>query len=771
MNIRKRFTLIVAAGLALSSLSGKDIKGRVTDIDGAPMEFVNVVLLHDSAFVDGVITDGNGCFCLSYDAAQGLRLRLSYVGFDSRYVDITPDGELGDIRMTASANTMLENVVIKGNASKTYLKGNALVTNVENSILAKAGTAKDVLRQIPMVVETNGNLEIFGKGTPAVYINGRKINDLQELSTLLSGNIRNVEVISNPGSSYAADAKAVIRIRTKKPQGDGWSGTFRSEDGFRHYFQSGNMINLKYRAGGFEVFSTLTYDTGRSREKKFTDMATVTKSEWNQQLSTANTRHYNGFSGKLGFSWTISSGHYIGAFYQNEYAKNEIRSFLESDVSENGTFYDSWSTDADDISENTPRHAANIYYNGQINKLSIDFNADYIWNRGTQHTTNEETSLMQEDRYITTYSKRKTSMAAEKLALSYPIGKGVLTLGEEYTRSSTDNRLNTEYANLNSSHSTIKESNIACFVEIMQQLGRISIGAGLRYEHVNYDYFEHSRSENNLSRTYNNIFPSFNANTRLGDLQMSLSYGNRVERPGYSALNANVSYLNRMTYESGNPRLQPTRLHNLEYRMVWRNYFAQVAYTYFDNPIVNTTRPYSNDGEITILTYENFSRRHFVQAFMGGQFRLGIWQPRVNVGMFTQWFDIVVNGNSKSMNKPIGIVQWQNAIHLPMDIWLNIDCQFTTAGNDRNIYAAHSSYINAKLYKDFCKNRLSMTLEARDIFNGSRQNLTLYNNAVILNQRNFSDMRCLMFTLQYNFNVTRDRYRGTGAGNTEKKRL
>lgn len=61
-----------------------------------------------------------------------------------------------------------------------------------------------------------------------------------------------------------------------------------------------------------------------------------------------------------------------------------------------------------------------------------------------------------------------------------------------------------------------------------------------------------------------------------------------------------------------------------------------------------------------------------------------------------------------------------------------------------------------------------MTLEARDIFNGSRQNLTLYNNAVTLKQRNFSDMRCLMFTLQYNFNVTRDRYRGTGAGNTEK---
>ena len=100
------------------------------------------------------------------------------------------------------------------------------------------------------------------------------------------------------------------------------------------------------------------------------------------------------------------------------------------------------------------------------------------------------------------------------------------------------------------------------------------------------------------------MFPSFNVATRLGQVQMSLSYSGRVERPTYSNLNANVSYLNRMTYESGNPRLLPTKLHSLEYMSVWKNYFAQVSYSYFDNPIVNTTKPYSEDGEMTILTYE-----------------------------------------------------------------------------------------------------------------------------------------------------------------------
>lgn len=66
----------------------------------------------------------------------------------------------------------------------TTMKGNALVTNVEGSSLAIAGTANDVLTRVPMVVENDGKLEVFGKGVPAIYINGRKVNDIQELTQL-----------------------------------------------------------------------------------------------------------------------------------------------------------------------------------------------------------------------------------------------------------------------------------------------------------------------------------------------------------------------------------------------------------------------------------------------------------------------------------------------------------------------------------------------------------------------------------------------------------
>ena len=153
-----RFILCIATALVLSSSAfSKNIKGRVLDEKGTPLEFVNVVLLQDSVFITGVISNSNGEFQLSSDLITGMQLQLSSVGYDTKIIDINNDGELGDIKMTTSI-TQLKDVVVKGNASITYLKGNTLVTNVENSILANAGTAKDVLRQIPMVVENNGNL-------------------------------------------------------------------------------------------------------------------------------------------------------------------------------------------------------------------------------------------------------------------------------------------------------------------------------------------------------------------------------------------------------------------------------------------------------------------------------------------------------------------------------------------------------------------------------------------------------------------------------------
>lgn len=203
----------------------------------------------------------------------------------------------------------------------------------------------------------------------------------------------------------------------------------------------------------------------------------------------------------------------------------------------------------------------------------------------------------------------------------------------------------------------------------------------------------------------------------------------------------------------------------------WSHFFGQLSYSYKKDPILNTTAPYGNDGEIKLITKENFPKIRQLEAFVGGQFCLGIWQPKVNTGIIKQWLTIDYAGKQTKLDNPIGLVQFQNAIHLPGDAWLNVDLQWMSAGNGENAKVASTSYLNVKLYKAFFRNSFSITLEANDIFNKNQRNFTFYNKDVTIFKSNHIISRTFQLTLQYTFNVTRDRYKGRGAGTDEMKRF
>ena len=186
---------------------------------------------------------------------------------------------------------------------------------------------------------------------------------------------------------------------------------------------------------------------------------------------------------------------------------------------------------------------------------------------------------------------------------------------------------------------------------------------------------------------------------------------------------------------------------------------------------MNTTYQYADDAEVKLITMSNFPEIQNLQAFVGAQFNVGVWQPKVNVGIMKQWLSIDYADGRKSLNNPIGLVQFQNAIHLPYDIWLNVDMQWMSAGNENNTKLSSSSYLNAKLYKAFFNNRFSITLEANDIFNKSNRDVTLLNKDVTIHRFNTTSNRTFMLILQYTFNSSRDRYRGQDAGANEMERL
>lgn len=213
-----RKTLLLLCTLASSfGLSAQTVSGKLVDEQNQPLPYANVVLLSlpDSAFVNGTISGEDGTFTLDA-TSQNQIVKISSIGYKTVCKPVSP-ANIGIVQLVSDAQQLGE-VVVKADLPKTRVKGDAMVTTVAGSILENAGTGNDLLNKIPGVSANEGDIKVFGAGTPEIYINGRKVRDKSELDQLASDNIKSVEVVNNPGSRYDATVNAVIRIQTKKPQ-------------------------------------------------------------------------------------------------------------------------------------------------------------------------------------------------------------------------------------------------------------------------------------------------------------------------------------------------------------------------------------------------------------------------------------------------------------------------------------------------------------------------------------------------------------------------
>lgn len=239
---------------AMTQLMAQNITGKVVDTKGEPLAFANVVLLNrtDSAFVKGAMSGEDGSFVIDSSCNGGI-IKVTSVGYKTICKDCTGEN-VGIIKMEEDSK-MLGEVVVKSSLPKTILKNGGMTTTIVGSVLEKAGTMENLLDRIPNVSAQNGSIEVFGRGEPVIYINGRQMRSRSELDRLQSDNIKSVEVITNPGARYAASTRAVIRITTKKMLGEGFgfdamtTGEYDEKENFGGYSQ----LNMSYRKNGLEL--------------------------------------------------------------------------------------------------------------------------------------------------------------------------------------------------------------------------------------------------------------------------------------------------------------------------------------------------------------------------------------------------------------------------------------------------------------------------------------------------------------------------------------
>ena len=684
MNIRKAiFALSVALGISVS-LQAQTVSGRLVDEESRPMAFANVVILspEDSSYVAGTVSREDGTFSLNNSSGQERLLRVSSVGYVTIYKRCS-GGDMGVIGMKTDENVLGE-VVVKSQLPVTRLGDEGLITNVEGSVLSRMGTANDVLARIPGLQRKKDGFEVFGKGTPLIYINGRKLRDKEELAQLSSEDIKSVEVIHNPGARYDASVGAVVRIRTVKRQGDGF--------GFRlsgDYNQSENtdlngQVDVNYRHGGLDVLSSATS--------------------------------------------------------------------MRSDAK--------------------PTHSLNAYYAGKIGKGELEWDADYYSSDNTDRSQNLENSAEHDDRTVTSENVVSNKLAATKLSFTHPLWGGSASVGGEYTFTDRhDDYINPE-GYVPTSYSRIREHNLAAYVQYSHPLPFGQVSAGVRYEHVDFDYFDNGTFMPSQSRTYDNLFPNVSLSGQLGKVQFQLSYAARTQRPSYSQLSNNVLYANRFTWQTGNPRLKPTITHDITAVAAWRFMQAMVSYKLNRDYIFYWGTTVEGQSAVTLLNRINHGRLPQLTVFVSASPTIGLWNPSIGAGMLKQWLTMTAAGEERRYNKPVFMAQWNNVFNLPAGFVVNADFNFQSRGNVQNLEMKDEHYVlNIGVRKSLLNDALSLELRGNDLLHRMKDGTLMYFERAMMYDKSWSDTRSVTLTVRYKFNTARSKYRGTGAGHDARGRM
>ncbi len=755
--------------LVVIASTAQSISGRVIDEQSQPMPFANVVLVNraDSAFIAGAITKDDGTFSISTDKQDGL-LKVTSVGYTTKFLDAR-QGSVGDIQMQPDTQTLGE-VVVKGSRPLVKMKDDALVTTVEGSYLSKTGTAGDVLGKIPGVISNHGGVEVLGRGTPLIYINGRQMRNQSELDQLSSDQIKDVEVVMTPGAKYDATVKAVIRIKTIRPVGEGFSFNSRTVAGVNHYVYGLEELNLNYRTGGLDIFGMAEYENRRSRQTNDSRQDTYLQSHYQQNSLMHYYNKNQMLAGKLGFNYMLNEKHSIGMTYTvtsrpNSQTSDYFTTML-IDKQTDDQITGRGKVDGDDL-----QHIISGYYAGQTGKWSLDANADVLLQKQNSDNLTFEDAMQGDDRTITTRNDVKNRLYAAKFVAGHPLWKGNLEIGAEgsYVHR-TDVFGNVEHI-IDASDTKIEENSTAAFVQLMQRLNKLTLIAGLRYEYLDSRYYEGGVKMGDESRTYSDLFPSLMLMYPLKNVRARLSYSRNINRPAFSQLSGNVKYINRYTYESGNPYLKPSYRDNLSLALNYKWLTGMIDYARVHDYIITSYSSYKDDPTIALLRKDNARGYDNLSLMVSVAPTFGKYHPQLMVATQMQNLEVQYRGETKKMNSPMTIIRFNNAVNLPFDSWLNADFSWRSAGDAENIHLAQSWQFDISLYKAFWNDRLTVKLACTDLFGSIRQKATIYSDIreIYLDKR--LDTRNLELTVRYNFNPAKSKYRGQGAGNDVKSRL
>lgn len=651
------FSLLwVCLGLWTTAQSGK-ITGTISDAGGAPLEFVNVILrsASDSVIAKVAVSNESGKFEVEPALSGRYFLQFDLIGYTIQ--ELPPfdwnEGSREDVGTIVLSSKPAETEAVEVVYRKPLIevKADKTVFNVENTLNATGLNALELLRKAPgVLVDNNDNISVKGRNGVIVYIDG-KLTPLNgsSLASLLksiqSSNIESIEIISNPSAKYdAAGTAGIINIKLKKNKNFGTNGSVQVGYGIMMFAKYNGSFTINRRTEKWNLFATYGGDIGKHWNWMDLDRYQAGQ-RFDQRTETVSEAKNQNL--KAGVDYYIRKKHTVGAMVTGFFADNTWVNTSATDISPIG------STSLERVltaGNTTDSHQDNV--NANINykysdttgtEFTFDLDHGVYAIRSGSFQPNVYSFPGQDVAPLNINYRNLTpvdiAISSIKGDYEQTIWKGKLGAGFKSSHVETNNTLSfyevlTNGEVLDSTRSNTfdyTETIHAAYINYSKKWGRISAQGGLRIEQTisrgTLQSLIRLSNENSrdVTRNYTNLFPSGGITYSVNDTnQFSLTYSRRIQRPSYQDLNPFEFKLDELTYQRGNPFLQPQYANVVEFTHTYM-FFLNTTLTYSHTEDYFTQVTDTTDVEASYIINRNLGAQDWVGINISAPIPLKKW--------------------------------------------------------------------------------------------------------------------------------------------------
>jgi len=768
------------------------LKGIVKNNEN-PLPFANVILSDTNGnFTSGTKTLEDGSFELLIKNGN-YNLKISSIGFKDFEKEVSVQGnlDLGIIQLLESA-TNLNEVFIESKKKTVEQKIDKVVYNIENKISNSGGDALTALKTAPGVLVQNNSINILGKGSSRVMIDGRIIElsgeDLNNfLKSIASADIKNVEIITNPSAKYDANGDGgLININLKKAKRDSWKNTTSLIYDQNKYSASTLRNSFSYSKNKLRFSASANGKIGNSQEKETLDI-NYPDGLW--QLTNESKIKEDNISGRISVDYDISEATTFGFQYLGNFTNPDRKSDTKIDIYDTNNALESILKNNGYNDQNAKNNSFNAHFANKLDTLgkNLSIDVDYFTfdskfdNNFVAKTFLPEMTFVEVNQSAKNTSAQGIDNFSVKADFEQPFSAINLSYGAKASFIKSNSNLqyfntisgNPELDPSQSNQFHYKENNQSIYVNGNKKFSdKLQIQLGIRIENTQTNGFSETLNQETCS-DYLKIFPKFYVTYQLNDDQnLNFNYGKRINRPGFSLLNPFRSYINSNSYSEGNPFLKPSFSDNFDFTFSYKEKFrtnAFLNYTSQGYGVIFTSNPTTNTQIITRQNYYNEYYYGIGENFSGTITKW--WENESSFYLFGSETNFITDLQAKPENNVQIYFTTNNIFSVNETTKIEVDYSYSSSVKKGLYEIGYMSGLSIGFQKSILKDSVHVSLLANDIFNTSY--LKNYKSTVNGIDQNYSEnnsSRFVRLSLTYNFGNKKLNLKPHESGNEEEKR-